>query len=40
MSALDGFQSVEIAEACYYSASSGDAVDILDEDEEDAWGSS
>jgi predicted dehydrogenase len=39
VSALDGFQSVEIAEACYYSASSGDAVDILDEDEEDAWGS-
>jgi predicted dehydrogenase len=39
ISVLDGFQSVEIAEACYYSASSGDAVDILDEDEEDSWGS-
>jgi predicted dehydrogenase len=39
ITALDGFQSIEIAEACYYSASSGDAVDILDEDEEDAWGS-
>jgi len=39
VSVLDGFQCVEIAEACYYSASSGDAVDILDEDEEEGWGS-
>jgi predicted dehydrogenase len=32
---LDGYHAVEIAEACYHSASSGDAVNILAEDEDD-----
>jgi predicted dehydrogenase len=35
ISALDGYQAVEIAEACYHSASSGDAVEIYGDDEED-----
>jgi predicted dehydrogenase len=32
---LDGYHAVEIAEACYHSASTGDAVNILAEDEDD-----
>lgn len=35
ITALDGFQAVEIAEACYDSASSGDATELYDEDEEE-----
>jgi predicted dehydrogenase len=35
ITALDGFQAVEIAEACYHSASSGDAIDIYGDEEED-----
>jgi len=35
ITAFDGFQAVEIAEACYDSASSGGAIEIYGEDEED-----
>ena len=35
ISVVDGFQAVEIAEACYHSVSTGDAVEILNEDEDD-----
>lgn len=35
ITALDGFQAVEIAEACYHSASTGEVVE-LDSDDEDA----
>jgi predicted dehydrogenase len=35
ITALDGFQAVEIAEACYESASSGGAIEIYGEDEEE-----
>jgi predicted dehydrogenase len=35
ITALDGYQAVEIAEACYHSVSTGDAVEIYSEDEED-----
>jgi predicted dehydrogenase len=31
---IDGLQAVEIAEACYDSATSGQAVEIYDEDED------
>ena len=34
ITALDGFQAVEIAEACYDSASSGDAIEIYNADAE------
>lgn len=34
ITALDGLQAVEIAEACYHSASTGEAVELYDEDEE------
>jgi predicted dehydrogenase len=35
ITALDGYQAVEIAEACYHSVSTGDAVEIYGDDEED-----
>jgi predicted dehydrogenase len=35
ISALDGLQTVEIAEACYDAATGQQAVEIYDEDEED-----
>lgn len=35
ISVVDGYQAVEIVEACYHSASSGDAVEIYGDDEED-----
>ncbi len=34
ISALDGYQAVEIAEACYHAASSGEAINIYGEEEE------
>jgi predicted dehydrogenase len=34
---VDGYRSIEIAEACYHSASSGDAVDIYGDDEDDEF---
>lgn len=37
ISALDGYQAVEIAEACYHAASSGEAISIYGDDEEDAY---
>lgn len=36
ISAVDGLQTLEIAEACYHSASSGAAVDLYSDDEEEA----
>ena len=36
ISVVDGLHSLEIAEACYHSASSGSAVDVLDDDEDEA----
>jgi predicted dehydrogenase len=35
ITALDGYQAVEIAEACYHSVSTGDAVEIYSDDEEE-----
>jgi predicted dehydrogenase len=35
ITALDGYQAVEIAEACYHSVSTGDAVEIYSDDEDD-----
>lgn len=35
ISVVDGYQAVEIAEACYHSVSTGDAVEILSDDEDD-----
>jgi predicted dehydrogenase len=38
ISAVDGLQTLEIAEACYYSASSGTSVELYGDDEdEDAY---
>ena len=37
ISALDGYQAVEIAEACYHSASSHEAISIYGDDEEEAY---
>jgi len=37
ISALDGYQAVEIAEACYHAASSGEAISIYGDDEEEAY---
>jgi predicted dehydrogenase len=38
ISAVDGLHAVEIAEACYHSASSGAAIELdIDEDEDDAF---
>lgn len=36
ITAVDGYHAVEIAEACYASASGGDAVEIYNEDEDEA----
>ncbi|ETX02333.1 MAG: hypothetical protein ETSY1_03935 [Candidatus Entotheonella factor] len=32
---VDGLHSLEIAEACYHSSSSGSAIELLDEDEDE-----
>ena len=37
VSALDGYQAVEIAEACYHSASSGEAITIYGDDEDEVY---
>ena len=34
---LDGYRAVEIAEACYQSASSGEAIELYDDDDETLW---
>lgn len=36
ISVLDGLHSLEIAEACYHSSSSGSAIELADEDEDEA----
>jgi predicted dehydrogenase len=37
ISALDGYQAVEIAEACYHAASSGEPISIYGDDEEESY---